>query len=135
MSASAHTNKLTSCVNTDPKNCCTLESCTLSAGCETSEFASFNVFCSVRVYIRRTWPPACPGLMLISCHCPSSLNITLEFHLKGRIDCECENFLCLMNKTGGKSHLIVALMLFFVPLPSVHIVHNIKHDLILPSFP
>lgn len=102
ISASARTNKLTSCVNTDPKNCCTLESRSLHARCETSKFASCNVFCSACVYTERTWPPACFGLAVISCHCPSSLNITLEFHLEGGIHCECGNFICLMNKTGER---------------------------------
>lgn len=58
--ACVHTNQLKKCVNADPNSRCTLQSCTLSARLETtSQFASHNVFFSARVYIRRTWPPAC----------------------------------------------------------------------------
>lgn len=90
---------LASCVNTDPKHCCTPESCTLSACCDKVQL---NVFSSVHVYIQRTWQPASFSFMVISCYRPSFLNITLEFHLKGRKHWECENVVCLMNKTGEK---------------------------------
>lgn len=123
---------LASCVNTDPKHCCTPESCTLSACCDKVQL---NVFSSVHVYIQRTWQPASFSFMVISCYRPSFLNITLEFHLKGRKHWECENVVCLMNKTGEKCLNGCINALFFCHRPSVHIVHNIKHDLILALFP
>lgn len=94
ISTFVHTNRSSSCANSGLNNRYSFKSFTLGARCETaSELASHNVFCSAHVDIRRTCFAA------ISCHCPSSLNITLEFHLKGEIHCKCGNFLCLMNKT------------------------------------
>lgn len=66
----------------------------------------------VHVYIRR----AC--FAAVSCHCPSSLNITLEFHLKGMIHCNCGNFTCLMSKTRERDFL------YHVPLYILSIILN-----------
>ena len=74
---------------------------------------SCNAFCSRPVY---SYTPACLSFMLISCYCPSSLNITLEFHLKGASRWVWE--LCMFNESDrGWDVLIVALMLFPVPVP------------------
>lgn len=74
-------------------------------------------FSSVHVYIQRTWQPASFSFMVISCYRPSFLNITLEFHLKGRKHWECQNVVCLMNKTREKCLNGCINALFFVTVP------------------